>query len=176
MPRRRKGHDALDRRDCGRAERHRPSEAIADQRRRTVQPSKQGHEQSFDMAGNVQFRSIPGRTPIEQEDAPAHRAHCSSERDILVEVEHGRRVDQRRNEDHGRTGAAMIDQPGRAGRRQRRTIVAGGGAWRRLVERQAAKRRPCQLRRMAAKFADEVEKKGKGTRAALMLQCRRILL
>ena len=62
------------------------------------------------MPCDVEFRAFPGSAPIEKQASAAHLRDRSGKRNLIVEIKHVRRIDQRRNEDCARTVAAMIAQ------------------------------------------------------------------
>ncbi len=66
------------------------------------------------MAADVEVRALARFAPVEQKAAPAHVRNCGGERDVLIQVENVRRVDQRRHEDRGRAASAVVAEDRRA--------------------------------------------------------------
>ena len=110
MPRRGERRQAFHFDQIRRGNRHRPAEAIADQRNRPSNAAQQRQQQLFDMTRDRKLGALVGLAPIEEKRAAPHAGNRGSERDFFVEVENARRIDQRRHEQSGRPVTAMVAQ------------------------------------------------------------------
>ena len=90
--------------------RHRPAEAIADERRRFAERVEQRQQQLFDMAGDVSSARSDAAPQSSSSTWRPLAAKRAGKRRVVIEIEDVGRVDQRRDEHDRRAVAAMIAQ------------------------------------------------------------------
>ena len=97
--------------EIGGGDRHGPAEAIADQRGGLADAAQQRQQQLLDMPGDGQL--APRRPPLPQSSSSARRpmpATALGQRNLSIEVEDPRRIDQRRDRGSPAARAAMVAQ------------------------------------------------------------------
>jgi len=174
-PRRRERRHALAGDEVRGGDRHRPAEAITDQRDGFGELLQQRQQQGFDVAANTQSAAVLRRAPVEEQNAAPHACQCLGQRDLRIEIEDVRRIDQRRHEHRRRTVAAMIAQAGAGNARDFRLRRRRGSAWRALIGFQPGKRRSRQLgvafRHLAHELEEQRQRARRSRARAFMLQC-----
>ncbi len=127
------------------------------------------------MAGDGEARSRPRLAPVEQQCAPSHPRDPGRQRDLFVEVEDPRRVDQRGDEQRRRALAAMVADAGSIGARDlgprrrprhpRRMFIG-------LQPGEGLPREPgLMLRHLAQQFQEQRKRPRRSGRSMLMLHC-----
>jgi len=114
----------------------------------------------------------PPIAPIEQQHPPPLRGEPSQQAVALGKIEHIRRIDQRRHEQHRPPRAPIIQQPRAADTRDLWRLLGARRAWRGLIAPQPGKHFAHERPVLAAPFHKHIEKQMQ--RAGIML--RRTLL
>ena len=128
-------------------------------------------QQLLHMTADIELASLPRRSPVEQQAAPSHSRYRGGERNVFVQVQNVRRIDQRGDKHRRRAVAAEVVQ----GRTPRpcsyRPIGTRVEPWRLLISCETFQRRTRRLRIALSDRPYHFEKQRKRPRRASMLQC-----
>jgi len=171
VPRCRQRDDAFCREQVGGSQGHCSAKTIADDGRCLANLPKKRQEQPFDMAGNAEFRALARRSPIEQQDAAAHPGNGFGQRNVRIQIEHVRRIDERRDEDHGRAATAAFAQHCPFHLAGDRADRSNCGSFSALIGDETGHGGPRHLRVALGGGADQFEEQWQRPRRVCMLQC-----
>ena len=170
-PGRRDRRNPIDGREVRGRDRHRSAEAIADERRRLVHLADKGKQKSFYVIADIEIAAVARRSPVKEQAPSSYLRDRSGKRHVLVQVQHVRRIDQRRDQNGGRAIATEVVKPRGADTRCNRSRRTRAQPWGPLIFRQAQKCRACRLRIVLPDRSYHFEKQRKRPRRTAMLRC-----